>query len=140
MASALGVSFALPEQATGEADLVIDASGSAAGLRLALELAGFEARIVEMSWFGATKVELPLGEAFHAKRLKLVSSQVAHIPSDQRARWDHARRMSLVMRLLNDTALDNLITGESRFDDLPDLMHRLAESGRGSLCHRITYL
>jgi 2-desacetyl-2-hydroxyethyl bacteriochlorophyllide A dehydrogenase len=140
VAGALGVSFARPERASAEADLVIDASGSATGLRLALELAGFEARIVEMSWFGAERVELPLGEAFHSKRLKLVSSQVAHIPADQRARWDHARRMALVMRLLEDAALDRLITGESRFDDLPDVMRQLAESGEGSLCHRITYL
>lgn len=140
VASALGVTFATPGQATAEADLVIEASGSAAGLRLALELAGFEARIVELSWFGAEPVELPLGEAFHSRRLKLIASQVAHIPSDQRARWDHARRMALVMRLLENSVLDRLITGESRFDELPDVMRQLAESGEGSLCHRVTYL
>lgn len=141
VADALGVTFATPEVATTfEADLVIDASGSPQGLRLALELAGFEARIVEMSWYGAEPVELPLGQAFHSKRLKLISSQVAHLPSDQRARWGHARRMALVMRLLEDATLDRLITGDSRFDDLPDVMRRLAESGEGSLCHRVSYL
>jgi 2-desacetyl-2-hydroxyethyl bacteriochlorophyllide A dehydrogenase len=140
VAAALGVTFATPGQATAEADLVIDASGSAAGLRLALQLAGFEARIVELSWFGAEPVELPLGEAFHSRRLKLIASQVAHIPSDQRARWDRARRMALVMRLLENSVLDRLITGESRFDELPDVMRQLAESGDGSLCHRVTYL
>jgi 2-desacetyl-2-hydroxyethyl bacteriochlorophyllide A dehydrogenase len=140
VAGALGVAFSAPRQATEQADLVINASGSADGLLLALELAGFEAKVVEMSWFGAEPVELPLGEAFHSKRLRIVASQVAHIPSGQRARWDPARRMALVMRLLEDSVLDRLISGESRFDDLPNVMCRLAESGAGSLCHRISYL
>jgi 2-desacetyl-2-hydroxyethyl bacteriochlorophyllide A dehydrogenase len=146
VANALGVSFASPTEARAqahpgdEADLVIHASGSAEGLRLALDLAGFEAKIVEMSWFGAKRVELPLGESFHSKRLRIVSSQVASIATAQRERWNHARRMALVMRLLGDASLDRLISGESRFDDLPDVMRRLADSGAGSLCHRITYL
>jgi 2-desacetyl-2-hydroxyethyl bacteriochlorophyllide A dehydrogenase len=140
IARALGVSFVDPDRARREADLVIDASGSGEGLQLALELGGFEARIVELSWFGRDSVELPLGEAFHSKRLQIVSSQVAHLPSDQRGRWNHRRRSALVMRLLEDATLDALISGESRFDELPDVMRRLAESGDGSLCHRITYL
>jgi threonine dehydrogenase-like Zn-dependent dehydrogenase len=140
IASALGLVFVGPDRARREADLVIDASGSGEGLRLALGLAGFEARIIELSWFGRESVELPLGEAFHSKRLQIVSSQVAHIAPDQRSRWNHLRRSALVMRLLEDATLDALITGESRFDELPEVMRRLAESGDGSLCHRITYL
>ena len=52
IAAALGVDFALPGAARGDLDLVVHASGRAEGLRTALGLAGFEARIVELSWYG----------------------------------------------------------------------------------------
>lgn len=139
IAESLGVQFRAPDQAARDADVVIHASGSNDGLVLALELGAFEARIVEMSWFGSDSVSLPLGEAFHSKRLTLVASQVAHIAAAQRSRWDHARRMDLVMKLLADDTLDALITGESRFDDLPEVMRRLANGGDGHLCYRIAY-
>jgi 2-desacetyl-2-hydroxyethyl bacteriochlorophyllide A dehydrogenase len=138
-ASALGVVFREPVQAARDADIVIEASGTDSGLRLALELGAFEARIVSMSWFGMDAVPLPLGEAFHSKRLKLISSQVAHIAASQRARWDYSRRMRLVMRLLESPELDALITGESTFDELPAVMQELAGGTTGSLCHRISY-
>lgn len=139
VADALDVDFRLADEAAREADLVIDASGSADGLRLALELAGFEATVVEMSWFGTEQVALPLGEAFHSRRLRLVSSQVAHIARGQTSRWDFARRMQLVMRLLADDVLDVLITGDSSFDELPALMQRLCDHSERSLCHRVSY-
>lgn len=139
VAAALGVAFREPAAARRDADLVIEASGNAEGLALALELAGFETRIVELSWFGRGPVAAPFGEAFHSKRLQLVSSQVAHVAASQRSRWDHARRMQLVMRLLVHDELDGLITGESPFDALPDVMREIAAGGSGTLCHRIAY-
>ena len=135
----LGVPFALPEQARQEADVVIHASGSPAGLALALAVAGFEATVTEMSWYGAQAVSVPLGEAFHARRLRLVSSQVGHVASAQRARWDHARRMNLALSLLRNPLLDALITGESLFETLPEVMPGLVHSPGDTLCHRIRY-
>ena len=52
VARALGVAFASPADATPEADVVLHASGAPAGLSLALRLAGFEATVVELSWYG----------------------------------------------------------------------------------------
>ena len=52
VARALGVRFAEPPAAARDADLVIHASGAPEGLELALQVAGVEARIVELSWFG----------------------------------------------------------------------------------------
>ncbi|MDG4552610.1 MAG: zinc-binding alcohol dehydrogenase [Candidatus Contendobacter sp.] len=135
----LGVRFALPEQAEGEQDRVIHASGSPAGLTTALGLAGFEATVVEASWFGARPVSLPLGEAFHSQRLTIQSSQVGHVATAQRGRWDHRRRMATVMALLDDPALDALITGESPFADLPRVLAELSANPNGALCHRIVY-
>jgi 2-desacetyl-2-hydroxyethyl bacteriochlorophyllide A dehydrogenase len=139
LAAALGCRFALPEQAAGDADLVIHASGSAAGLATALRLAGFEAKVVEMSWYGDASVAAPLGEAFHAKRLVLRASQVGAVATAQRARWTHRRRLALALDLLADPVFDRLITGESRFDELPAVMARLASVPAGALCHVVRY-
>jgi 2-desacetyl-2-hydroxyethyl bacteriochlorophyllide A dehydrogenase len=137
-AGALGVAFAA-DAAGLEADVVIHTSGAPAGLAAALTAAAMEARIVEMSWFGTQSVPLPLGEAFHAKRLSIVSSQVGHVAPSQRARWSYARRMGLALRLLADARLDVLITDESTFDDLPVTMTRLASTPGDTICHRIRY-
>jgi len=139
LAAALGCRFVSPAQASGDADLVIHASGSAAGLATALGLAGFEAKVVEMSWYGDARVAAPLGEAFHAKRLALCSSQVGSVATAQRARWTHRRRLALALDLLADPVFDRLITGEGRFDELPQLMARLANAPAGALCQVVRY-
>jgi threonine dehydrogenase-like Zn-dependent dehydrogenase len=139
VAAALGTRFRLPAEATPEADLVIHASGQPAGLATALELAGFEATVLELSWYGTRDVPLPLGRAFHQRRLTLRSSQVGSVAAAQRARWDHRRRMALALGLLTDPALDVLITGEDAFADLPSVMARLAADPGDTLMHRIRY-
>jgi threonine dehydrogenase-like Zn-dependent dehydrogenase len=138
VARALGVQSATPESATPDADLVIHASGSPAGLTRALQLAGLEATVVEASWYGTRRVEVPLGEAFHSRRLRLVSSQVGMIAPAQRTRWSYARRLSLALALLADATLDVLISGESPFDALPDTLVQLS-AAPGALCHRVRY-
>jgi threonine dehydrogenase-like Zn-dependent dehydrogenase len=139
IARALGVRFARPDAVSEGADVVVHASGSPAGLDLALRVAGFEATVVEMSWYGDQAVTLPLGEGFHVKRLKIVSSQVGSIAPSQRARWDTRRRMQLALSLLSDAVLDVLITGESEFESLPTTMAMLATEPGNTLCHRIKY-
>jgi hypothetical protein len=139
IAAALGVRFAAPDAVRAGADLVVHVSGSPAGLALALRAAAFEATVVEMSWYGDTLVPLALGEAFHAQRLCLISSQVGSVPAAQRARWDTRRRMQLALAMLAEPALDALITGESAFDAMPDLMAQLASAPGDTLCHRIRY-
>ncbi len=139
LAAALGCRFAAPEAASGEADLVVHASGNPEGLKTALALAGFEATVVEMSWYGTKTVTLPLGEAFHARRLTLRSSQVGSLPPGRRPRWSHRRRLALALELLRDPAFDLLLTGDSDFADLPALMPRLAAAPAGVLCHTLRY-
>jgi 2-desacetyl-2-hydroxyethyl bacteriochlorophyllide A dehydrogenase len=139
VAHALGVRFVANASASTDRDVVLHTSGAPAGLALALSIAGVEARIVEMSWYGDQPVAMPLGEAFHARRLTMISSQVGRIAPAQRARWDTARRMELVMAMLAEPALDALITGESRFDELPEVMARLSSAPGDTLCHRIRY-
>jgi len=138
-ARALGVRFSGPMAVEGDADVVIHASGSPDGLATALLVAGFEATIVELSWYGDRNVPVALGGSFHARRLTLKSSQVGHVAASQRARWDTRRRMAFALSLLAHDELDVLITGESAFDDLPSAMATLSASPGDAICHRVKY-
>ena len=139
VAAALGLAHSPDPPGGAEADLVIHASGQPDGLRAALAAAGREATIVEASWYGAAQVALPLGEAFHARRLTLRSSQVGRVPPYRAPRWSRRRRLGLALALLADPRLDALVTGESGFDELPAVLAALAARPGDALCHRIRY-
>jgi len=136
LATRLGCRVAAPADAPADQDLVVHASASEAGLRLALDRAGFEARIVEASWYGDRAPAVPLGEAFHARRLRLLSSQVGSVAPAMRARRSHAERLALALELLADDRLDALLEPPTPFDALPTAMSDLLAGG---LCHVITY-
>ncbi len=118
---------------------MLHASGSAEGLSLALRIAAFEATVVELSWYGDRAVTLALGEAFHARRLTLKSSQVGAISGLRRARWTLRRRMELALSLLSAPALDVLINSEGRFEELPQTLERLAHAPGDVIMHRVSY-
>lgn len=139
VARALGVAFAEPARARGDADLVIHASGTASGLATALGLAAFEATVVEASWYGDTPVSVPFGEAFHSRRLTLRSSQVGEVAPARRARWTRRRRLEKAIVLLADPALDALVTGASAFEAMPDVFSRLARGDLFALTQRVDY-
>jgi NADPH:quinone reductase-like Zn-dependent oxidoreductase len=139
IAHAFGCHFATPETASHEADLVVHASGSPAGLANALTIAGFEATVLEMSWYGTRIVPLELGGAFHSRRLTLRSSQVGAVPAARRQRWPLRRRLILALSLLRDPVFDILLSGETEFTALPALMPQLATSSAGILCHTLRY-
>ncbi|MEU6257878.1 zinc-binding alcohol dehydrogenase [Streptomyces sp. NPDC047043] len=139
VAQALGVDFALPEDALGERDLVVHASATEQGLARSLELLTAEGTVLELSWYGDRKVSLPLGEAFHSRRLVIRSSQVGTVSPARRSSRTYADRLALALDLLADPALDALVTGECAFDELPDVMPRLASGEIPALCHRVRY-
>ncbi|WP_117214597.1 zinc-dependent alcohol dehydrogenase [Allorhizocola rhizosphaerae] len=136
VARALGVPFALPEAALHGRDLVVHASATAAGLQLSLELLAPEGRVVELSWYGDREVGLRLGGAFHSRRLSIRGSQVGTVARPDRT---FAQRLALALDLLRDPVFDALITGQSPFDQLPDVLAAMAAGDRDSLCHLITY-
>lgn len=144
LASALGVGFAAPHAAQsnsrfGDCDLVVHASGAAAGLSTALGLAGEEATVLEMSWYGTEEVPVPLGAAFHSRRLKLISSQVGKIAPSHRPRWSHARRLAAALDLLADPKLDALLAPAIKFHDLPARLPDILSPKNGVLCQLVTY-
>ncbi|MEU5361899.1 zinc-binding alcohol dehydrogenase [Streptomyces sp. NPDC005925] len=138
VAAALRVGFAAPGDALGDCDLVVHASATEQGLARALELLRPEGTVLELSWYGDRAVALPLGEAFHSRRLVIRSSQVGTV-SPARAHRGYGERLALALDLLADPALDALVTGESAFDELPEVLPRLASGELPALCHRVRY-
>jgi threonine dehydrogenase-like Zn-dependent dehydrogenase len=139
VASALDVEFAVPSDATGGRDLVVHTSGTSAGLERSLELLSPEGTVLELSWYGEARVSIPLGGAFHSGRLALRSSQVGMVAPARRASRTTADRLALALELLRDPAFDSLLTGASRFEELPDVMAQLAAGTLPAVCHVITY-
>jgi len=139
LAKRLGVDFALPADAPGDCDLVFHASGTPAGLATALRAAGEEAAVIELSWYGSAEVPIRLGEAFHSRRLRLVSSQVGQVAPSHRARWTPQRRLAAALNLLADPALDALLAPAIAFGDLPAQLPAIFAAESGVLCQLIDY-
>jgi hypothetical protein len=139
LAHALGARFAQPDAAPADCDLVFHASGTGAGLATALRLAGEEAMIVELSWYGSGEVAAPLGEAFHSRRLRLVSSQVGKVAPSHRSRWTHRRRLAAALALLDAPALDLLLAPAIAFAELPAKLPSVFASDSDGVCFLIRY-
>jgi threonine dehydrogenase-like Zn-dependent dehydrogenase len=119
VAALLGAKFCAPQDAPADCDLAFHVSATPAGLATALGALGREGTLVEMSWHGVGETPLPLGGAFHSKRLRIVSSQVGNLPPARAPRWDFRRRLGVALELLRDDRLDALIDAEVAFADLP---------------------
>jgi hypothetical protein len=109
------------------------------GLQRSLDLLAPEGTVLDLSWYGDAEVRLSLGGTFHVNRLAIRSSQVGTVSPARSGRRTAADRLALALDLLRDPAFDALVTGTSRFDELPDVLARLAAGTLPALCHTITY-
>ncbi len=125
--------------ADGDCDIVLHASATSAGLQRSIDLLATEGTVIDLSWYGDARIRLSLGGAFHSGRLTVRASQVGMVAAARRTRRTAADRLALATELLRDNAFDALISGESRFDELPQVMARLASGDLPALCHLITY-
>ena len=139
LARALGLNFATPEAAPVDCDFVFHTSATAAGLTRAINIARDESTIVELSWYGAGMVSVPLGGAFHSRRLKIVSSQVGKVAPSHRATWTHRQRLEAAIKLTADPRLDALLAPAVAFRELPSLLPDILKPGSGVLCQLISY-
>ena len=139
LADALGVDFALPDEALDDCDLVVHCSAHAEGLARSLELAGDDGEVLELSWYGEQPVSIPLGADFHARRLALRSSQVGNIALARRHRRTRAERLGLALQLLTDPVFDQFLSGPTDFADLPRDAEALASGVLDGPCHVIRY-
>lgn len=138
VADDLGLSFRLADAAPVEQDVVIHASASEAGLRTAIGCAAFEGLIVEASWYGDRTVSVPLGGRFHSHRLRIVSSQVGHVPAGRSRRWPYSRRLAVALSLLSDPRLDRLVAARSPFETAAE-DHPRVVAAPDTLCHVYQY-
>ncbi|HEX5860952.1 MAG TPA: zinc-binding alcohol dehydrogenase [Nocardioides sp.] len=139
VAASLGVDFSLSDQAPDGQDLVVHTSATSAGLQLSLDLLAAEGTVTELSWYGDDVTTVALGGAFHSGRLTVRASQVGTVSPARRGRRSTSDRLALALDLLRDPAFDVLLTGESPFADLPEVMPRLARGELPALCHALTY-
>ena len=139
IARALSLDFAKPENAPHDCKLVVHTSADARGLATAIDIAGDEATILEMSWYGDRIVPVPLGGAFHSRRLKIVSSQVGKVAPSRRATTTHRQRLEQAMALLGDSRLDALLTPAVPFRELPARLPDILDPKSGTLCPLIAY-
>jgi NADPH:quinone reductase-like Zn-dependent oxidoreductase len=135
----LGARFALPDDAPEDCDVVFHASASEAGLATALRIAGEEATVAELSWYGTADIAAPLGGAFHSRRLRLVASQVGKVAASHRPRWTPRRRLAAALALLDDPALDGLLSAPVDFADLPKKLTNLLAADSDIICPVIRY-
>jgi threonine dehydrogenase-like Zn-dependent dehydrogenase len=104
------------ETSSRGADLVVEASGNPYALASSLGLLAHEGTALVCSWYGTKPVSLPLGAAFHRRRLALRSTQVSSLPAALTARWDRRRRAELAWRLTRELPLSALATHAFPFE------------------------
>ncbi|WP_270888855.1 zinc-dependent alcohol dehydrogenase [Pedococcus sp. 5OH_020] len=139
IAAALEVRFSAPDAAPDELDLVVHTSATAAGLQRSLDLLAAEGSVLELSWYGDEPTELSLGGSFHSRRLGIQASQVGTVAASRRGRRTTGQRLRLALDLLRDPAFDALLSGESEFADLPQVLARMASGELPALCHTVSY-
>ncbi|GEM_PF-866531 len=110
---------------SNEYDIIFNTTSSQEGLQLAIDNAGFESKIIELSWYGNTDLNLKLGDKFHYNRVKIISSQVSNLPPSKMGRWDPKRRKRMVFNILQTTDLAHLLTREVPFDQTPEFYDQL---------------
>jgi 2-desacetyl-2-hydroxyethyl bacteriochlorophyllide A dehydrogenase len=137
LASRLGVTaVAVEELGKEEVPLVIEASGNTEAPARALGLLAREGTLLVVSWFGSKPVPLPLGGAFHRRRLTIRSTQVSTIPARMSATWTVARRRAEAAALLPELPLAELCTHAFPFANAADAFRAVDENAPG-LMHAV---
>jgi NADPH:quinone reductase-like Zn-dependent oxidoreductase len=139
VADALGVRFANPDTAPTDCNYVFHTSATGEGLTTAVNIAGDEATIVELSWYGSGTVPVPLGGAFHSRRLKIISSQVGQVAPSHRAIYTHRQRLEAAIKLTAHPHLDALLAPAVSFFELPEVLPDILKPRSGILCQLINY-
>ncbi|TLQ00246.1 zinc-binding alcohol dehydrogenase [Nesterenkonia salmonea] len=137
----LGLHAVSPEEASGDNDAVFHTSAAQSGLGRALDITGDDGAVVEMSWYGTSEPNVPLGGGFHARRLRIIGAQVGEVAAPKRLRRTRRQRLAAALELL-DPRFDALVTGSSSLDDLPTVLDdfsRKADWTRNQLLHAVTY-
>jgi 2-desacetyl-2-hydroxyethyl bacteriochlorophyllide A dehydrogenase len=121
------------------ADLVVEVSGSPAALGTAIDSVAFGGTVVVCSWYGTKPVGVPLGGAFHRRRLRLVSSQVGTIDAALQPRWSYRRRLAVAASFLEQLELESLITQRVPLERAADAYRLVDERAEETVQVVLTY-
>ena len=137
LANSLGVNTAEPEELVkAEVPLVIDASGNPDAPAMALNMLAHEGTLLIASWFGTKPVVLPLGGAFHRRRLVIRSTQVSTVPARLSGTWTRSRRRREAVELLAELPLAQLCTHVFAFGHAAEAF-RAVDEGTPGLMHAV---
>ncbi|MES3517029.1 MAG: zinc-binding alcohol dehydrogenase [Natronomonas sp.] len=100
-------------------DLAFELSGEPTALDDALDVVGYDGRIVVGSWYGDKSAAPNLGTEFHRERISIESSQVSTIDPALRGRWTTERRADVAFEHLSSVPTDRLVTHRIPFEDAP---------------------
>lgn len=121
------------------ADLVYELSGAPEALNAAIELAGFDGRIVIGSWYGSKRADLDLGGAFHRKRIRMIGSQVSTLTPELQGRWSKARRIAAAWEAIRELKPSGLITHRFPLERAGDAYRLIDERPEESIQVILTY-
>lgn len=107
------------------ADLVYELSGNPQALQTALDLVGYNGRILIGSWYGQKRANLDLGGPFHRQHVQIASSQVSHIAPQWQGRWDKPRRLQTAWQQLQQQSPAALISHRLPLAQAADAYRRL---------------
>ena len=81
-------------------DISIEVSGNPKGLQTAIDHTGAYGKVVVGSLFSEGLSSLRLGLKFHRSGVRLIASQVSHIPPEHSGRWNKQRRFDVAWKVL----------------------------------------
>jgi 2-desacetyl-2-hydroxyethyl bacteriochlorophyllide A dehydrogenase len=144
VAERFGVTAVAPEELSARlpthgVPLLVELSGAPGALSDGLALLAHEGTALVGSWYGAQPVPLPLGGAFHRRRLTIRSTQVSTIPAWLTPRWDIPRRRRAARDLLDELPLSAFPATEIAFEDAPSAYEALDRRMAGLLHVTLRY-
>lgn len=131
--------FGSETASVGGADLVYELSGQPETLNDAIDIVGYDGRIVVGSWYGSKQSQLDLGGSFHRDRIDLISSQVSTIDPTLRGRWSKERRTQTTLRNLRLVDHDTLITDTLPFTRASEAYELLNMAAEGTVQVVLSY-
>lgn len=120
-------------------DVILELSGNPSALHTAIEVAGFQSRIIVGSWYGTKAVELPLGKSYHRNRISIYGSQVSTLPASLSGRWQKERRYALAWKLLGELPTREIISHRVNFGEASDAYEKLDQSPSEIIQILLTY-
>lgn len=103
-----GAGAAVRRWSGGGVDSAIELSGVVPALHEAVRSVVVDGTVVASGFYQGGAGSLRLGEEFHHNRVRIVASQISGTPVALGGRWNQARLVATVMRLVADGRLDVL--------------------------------